>query len=137
MFKALEKLEEVLWRVARLCLPIMYERGKDNKPRCSPSVFYFSLRPLISSVTVSFQSSETSEARRLAGPSGAMSTLLPVLDAALGITMSSKKLQQLIETYEQSMPRQHREFLAEIRKTRSIRKRILEMRPASAGGPDA
>lgn len=73
---------------------------------------------------------------RLAGPSGAMSSLLPAVDAVLGIKTSSEKLRQALATFEMSMPHEHREFLQSLRAGRSIRSRILGLKPSAGEGSE-
>ena len=53
--------------------------------------------------------------RRLAGPSGAMSTLLPLCDAFCDIRMSSAELGKMLEVFEEYMPLEHRELLQTVR----------------------
>ena len=55
------------------------------------------------------------------GPSGAMSSLLPLLDAFLGIEMSNKDLNNLLKQFELSMPVRHRQYLAHVRAQLSCR----------------
>jgi len=125
-------MEEALWRVVRACLPIMYERVEDGTPKCSEQIFYQILRPLIKSGPLTFDKGEDGEEKVfLSGPSGAMSSLLPCIDAALGIKMTSEKLQQAMSKFKLSMPKRHQEFLSEIGTSMSIRQRILLGRPAA------
>lgn len=118
-------LEEALWRVVRACLPIMYDRGEDGVPKCSDHVFYQILRPIIKSGSLMFEGDSTGAPRFLHGPSGAMSSLLPCVDAVLGIQTSSEKLAEAMKRFEFSMPPEHREFLDTLRKGPSIRQRLL------------
>eukprot|EP00927_Polykrikos_kofoidii_P027494 TRINITY_DN24164_c0_g1_i1.p1 TRINITY_DN24164_c0_g1~~TRINITY_DN24164_c0_g1_i1.p1 ORF type:complete len:765 (-),score=103.98 TRINITY_DN24164_c0_g1_i1:141-2246(-) len=74
--------------------------------------------------------------RKLSGPSGAMSSLLPCLDAALGIKMSAEKLKSTLETFSQSMPTEHREFLNSLRGHTSIRDRISNMKSPATDHQD-
>ncbi|CAE8607800.1 unnamed protein product, partial [Polarella glacialis] len=92
LLEHLTSLEEGLWRVARGCLPIMYERQEDGTPKCSEHIFYHTLRPLIGSGSLPFEGDGEPETFKLCGPSGAMSSLLPCIDAVLGIETSSEKL---------------------------------------------
>jgi hypothetical protein len=127
-------LEEALWRVVRACLPIMYERGDDGIPKCSEHVFYHVLRPLIKTMVVEFDCEEPSKKHVLHGPSGAMSSLLPCLDAVLGVPVSSEKLRDALAMFELSMPRPHRQLLKEVRTRETVRKRIQMSRLPGADG---
>ena len=49
------------------------------------------------------------------GPSGAMSSLLPALDAFMGIKLSNAKLSKMLRSFESHMPEPHRAFLHRIR----------------------
>jgi len=124
-------LEEALWRVVRACLPIMYERAEDGTPKCSENIFYQILRPLIKSDSLVFAGVGQ---KKLTGPSGAMSTLLPCVDAALGIPVSSQRLRETLALFEVSMPKEHRRFLADIRGKQTIRDRILALKTENSGG---
>eukprot|EP00927_Polykrikos_kofoidii_P034963 TRINITY_DN29550_c0_g1_i1.p1 TRINITY_DN29550_c0_g1~~TRINITY_DN29550_c0_g1_i1.p1 ORF type:complete len:1127 (-),score=154.54 TRINITY_DN29550_c0_g1_i1:278-3658(-) len=62
--------------------------------------------------------------RKLNGPSGAMSSLLPCIDAALGVEMTSERLKMTLSDFENSTPREHRSFLCALRRTVPIRERI-------------
>jgi len=53
--------------------------------------------------------------QRLCGPSGAMSTILPLCDAFVGVGMSSEVLGRMLAAFEAYMPRRHRELLAQTR----------------------
>lgn len=123
LLQCLVSLEEALWRVVRACLPIMYERSEFGTPKCSENIFYQVLRPLIKSGTVAFEGSDTPVS--LTGPSGAMSSLLPLIDALLGIQTTSPKLREALGMFERSMPVKHRAFLEEMRGRQSIRQRII------------
>eukprot|EP00928_Gymnodinium_smaydae_P054264 TRINITY_DN3806_c0_g2_i1.p1 TRINITY_DN3806_c0_g2~~TRINITY_DN3806_c0_g2_i1.p1 ORF type:complete len:1047 (+),score=117.42 TRINITY_DN3806_c0_g2_i1:43-3183(+) len=126
-------LEESLWRVVRVCLPMMYERDSNGTPKCSENIFYQILRPLIKSGKLEFDG-DVRTTHQLSGPSGAMSSLLPCVDAALGIETTSEKLKGALRSFELSMPREHRAFIAKLRGGPSIRQRILLSRPR-AGEP--
>lgn len=122
-------LEEALLRVVRSCLPIMYERDDDGRPRCNEFIFYHILRPLIGSGKINFGQEELVSVN---GPSGAMSSLMPCCDAALGIEMKSEVLRKAISSFEKSMPREHRDYLGQCRGEESIREYITKSRPGEA-----
>lgn len=64
--------------------------------------------------------------KRLCGPSGAMSAILPLCDAFLGIEMSSQELGTMLRVFEEYMPEPHRGLLALVRGS-SVRPFVLEM----------
>lgn len=129
----LTALEEALWRTVRACMPIMYERAERGTEHgisnCNENIFYQVIRPLISTGAVLFEGDSQEGPRFLHGPSGAMSSLMPAVDAALGIQMTSVKLREALDMFEKSMPQGHRDFLKHLRSRDSIRTRIILARP--------
>lgn len=125
----LHALEEALWRVVRACMPLMYERAADGVPRCSEHIFYQIIRPLISTGSIIFEGTDDPTPRMLHGPSGAMSSLLPAVDAVLGIQTSSEKLAKALKMFQGSMPPEHVDFLTRLRNQQSVRERIQYARP--------
>ncbi|CAE7233052.1 Ido1, partial [Symbiodinium necroappetens] len=78
LLQELHTLEEALWRLASVCLPIMFTRSpSDHSLMCEPFLFFFRLRPYIKSIDVTMDVDDGKEAFTLNGPSGAMSTILP------------------------------------------------------------
>ena len=65
-------------------------------------------------------------ARRLCGPSGAMSGILPLIDAFLQIEMSSPELGAMLKTFGEYMPRPHRDVVREAAAC-SVRPLVLEL----------
>ena len=53
--------------------------------------------------------------QKLSGPSGAMSTILPLCDAFLGIRMTSAELGAMLKDFENYMPTEHRRLLELVR----------------------
>ncbi|CAE7921366.1 pksN [Symbiodinium necroappetens] len=74
-------------------------------------MFFFRLRPYITSVTMEMCGQRYS----LSGPSGAMSTILPAVDALLGIRNTSAELREAVKTFEGYVPKEHRQFLDGLR----------------------
>jgi len=133
--KSLIKLEEALWRVVRACMLLMYERAEDGVSRCNEHIFYQIIRPLISTGMMALEGDPEGE-RLLHGPSGAMSSLMPAVDAVLGIAISSPKLKSAMLLFRGSMPLSHQEFVAKMESAgNNVRTRILFSRPV-AGSPD-
>jgi len=126
----LATIEECFGRVARDALPVMFERNESMGQLCDYSIFFNALRPLMAGGDFVFQGQYDDVAQHLPGPSGAMSTLLPALDAFFGVENSSRKLDDLLRTFSKSMPRPHREFL------RSLRERGASARAAAVAHPE-
>ena len=64
--------------------------------------------------------------RRLCGPSGAMSGILPLVDGFLQIEMSSPELGAMLKTFGEYMPRPHRDVVREAAAC-SVRPLVLEL----------
>lgn len=112
LLQELHLLEEALWRLASVCLPIMFARSpQDHKLLCEPFMFFSRLRPYITSVTMEMCGQRYS----LSGPSGAMSTILPAVDALLGIRNTSAELREAVKRFEGYVPKEHRQFLDGLR----------------------
>ena len=58
-----------------------------------------------------------------------MSTLMPAVDALLGIEVSSAKLKSALEHFEKSMPKSHRTFLTQAQASATVRMRLLLSKP--------
>lgn len=116
---ALAAVEAFFGTVAREKLPLMFERD-DRGALCDYSLFFHRLRPLISGDELTFQGEYDDLPVKLPGPSGAMSTLLPALDAFLGVSNSNHHLHALLAEFALSMPKAHRDFLASVRSARPI-----------------
>lgn len=116
---ALAAVEHSFGIVAREKLPLMFERDGWGA-LCDYSLFFHRLRPLISGAELTFQGEYDDKPVRLPGPSGAMSTLLPALDAFLGVSNSNHHLHTLLAEFALSMPKAHRDFLASVRSARPM-----------------
>eukprot|EP00930_Biecheleria_cincta_P002882 TRINITY_DN103857_c0_g1_i1.p1 TRINITY_DN103857_c0_g1~~TRINITY_DN103857_c0_g1_i1.p1 ORF type:complete len:1148 (-),score=186.84 TRINITY_DN103857_c0_g1_i1:129-3341(-) len=116
LLQELHALEEAMWRVSSVCLPIMYARSQSNQALlCEPFMFFFRLRPYIKSLNLSFQQDETlTEKWMLHGPSGAMSSILPCVDSVLGIKNSSSALRETVKAFESYVPEAHRSFMSQL-----------------------
>ncbi|KAJ8602833.1 hypothetical protein CTAYLR_002626 [Chrysophaeum taylorii] len=115
LVSVLRRIEDSFSRVVRECLPLMFA-DDGGGPIVDAYFFFHRLRPFMSEKTFFLQG----ESRTYPGPSGAMSTLLPVLDAFLGISNTNKDLRSLLRTFEKSMPCEHRDFLHSIRSIRDL-----------------
>lgn len=116
VLQELHALEEAMWRVSSVCLPIMYARSPSNQALlCEPFMFFFRLRPYIKSLDLSFRIDESvTEQWKLHGPSGAMSSILPCVDAVLGIKNSSTALRETVKAFESYVPEAHRAFMSSL-----------------------
>ena len=113
--EALVKIEACFGHVVRDCMPLMFERKGQHGALCDYYFFYERLRPFISGLdAVVFEGEFDDAPAKLPGPSGAMSTLLPVLDGFLGVSNSNETLQALLDDFAASMPVPHRQFLRRI-----------------------
>ncbi|CAJ1459232.1 unnamed protein product [Effrenium voratum] len=133
LLQALRSLEEALWRLTSVCLPIMFARSPEDRTLlCEPFLFYFRLRNYIKSLDVRMEGSD-GELREfhLHGPSGAMSTILPSVDAALGIRNTSAELREAVKNFEMYVPRAHRDFLNKLRNAPQSVKTFIETRKGS------
>eukprot|EP00931_Biecheleriopsis_adriatica_P025319 TRINITY_DN1557_c0_g1_i1.p1 TRINITY_DN1557_c0_g1~~TRINITY_DN1557_c0_g1_i1.p1 ORF type:complete len:936 (-),score=144.25 TRINITY_DN1557_c0_g1_i1:190-2958(-) len=114
LLRALSWLEQALSHVANNCLKIMFERREEDGAFCDPSMFFHRFRPFVSTWKAIFEG-RTDAAIELQGPSGAMSSILPLCDAFLEVRMSSERLGTLLAGFEKYMPEKHRALLARIR----------------------
>eukprot|EP00468_Gymnochlora_sp_CCMP2014_P000111 CAMPEP_0167744344 /NCGR_PEP_ID=MMETSP0110_2-20121227/2537_1 /TAXON_ID=629695 /ORGANISM="Gymnochlora sp., Strain CCMP2014" /LENGTH=977 /DNA_ID=CAMNT_0007628851 /DNA_START=463 /DNA_END=3396 /DNA_ORIENTATION=- len=117
-FKALEM---ALFRLTRTCLPIMFASTKSEGALCDYFMFFHQLRPLIKTWVMTYEGEFNDKPKMFMGPSGAMSSILPCMDALLGIQMSSPKLSKMLRAFEAYIPRRHREFLEVLRKRTNAR----------------
>ncbi|CAE7232948.1 Ido1 [Symbiodinium natans] len=85
-------------------------------------MFFFRLRPYIASVKMNL----CGEQHSLAGPSGAMSTILPAVDALLGIRNTSAELREAVKAFECYIPKAHRDFLDDLRNAPSSVRSFIE-----------
>ena len=61
------------------------------------------------------------EPRHYCGPSGAMSSLLPAVDAYVGIAMTNERLARVLADFETYTPHAHRTFVEKIRSRVTVR----------------
>lgn len=130
LLEELRSLEQNLWRLSSVCLPIMFARSpRDHTLLCEPFLFFFRLRNYIKSLDVKMEkSSEGSDVEEfhLHGPSGAMSSILPAVDALLGICNTSVELREAVTTFEDYVPKAHRLFLERLRNAPQNVKSFIE-----------
>eukprot|EP00913_Durusdinium_trenchii_P002833 g2621.t1 len=97
----------------------MTNPAEDHTLLCEPFLFFFRLRNYIKSIDVKMKA-ETDELMdfHLHGPSGAMSSILPAVDALLGIRNTSVELREAVKKFEDYVPKEHRCFLEKLRNAR-------------------
>jgi len=123
--ECLESLERSMWVVSRICLPLMFKRGglvvdgkrvSSGAPLCDYFMFFNRLRNYIGPLkNVIYEGCFDDKPQNYPGPSGAMSSLLPSLDAFMGIKLSNAKLFKMLRSFESYVPEPHRDFLSQIR----------------------
>jgi len=114
-------LETALFRLTRTCLPIMFASTKSQGALCDYHMFFHELRPLIKTWKIRYEGEYDDKAMTFQGPSGAMSSILPCIDAFLGIEMSSPLLKKMLRGFEAYIPKGHREFLRALREKPNAR----------------
>lgn len=117
----LSNLEAGLFRLARVCLPLMFQTTEDQGALCDYFVFFHELRHFISSWDMMYEGEFDEEKQQECGPSGAMSSILPAVDAFLGIEMSNQQLSCMLRKFENYVPSNHRGVLNRLRAKGSIR----------------
>jgi indoleamine 2,3-dioxygenase len=103
---ALERLHATLQRIPEYCDPYIYYRrvrpfihGWKDHPALPDGVRYLGV------------DQPDSGPRRLRGETGAQSSIVPCVDAALGVTHGDDPLRQYLLEMREYMPAKHREFL--------------------------
>ena len=128
LVSVLRRLEECFGNVVRECLPLMFEHVGEHGALCDYYFFYHRLRPFVVSRDLIFEGEYDDKPVSLPGPSGAMSSLLPALDAFLGVANSNDTLKNLLATFSDSMPRAHREFLDQLSRGDNLRDLVMKIR---------
>lgn len=117
--------------------------------RCAPSIYFQRVRPFIHGWKnhpalpggVAYEGvSELSGPQQLRGETGAQSTIVPVLDALLGVSHAPDPLRAYLDEMRAYMPPGHRAFLAHIETAGSLRtavQRLSGARPELAEVYDA
>jgi len=112
--------------VARRSLDAMYQILLRMPENCDPYIYYNRVRPYIhgfSENPVVYEGVEEygGKPRSFFGETGAQSTIIPALDAALGIKHSPDELRVYLTKMRDYMPSDHRAFLHAIESGPSIR----------------
>jgi indoleamine 2,3-dioxygenase len=119
---ALEALLGTLRRMPERCDPFVYFHrvrpfihGWKNHPALPDGVLYEGV---------------LAEPQRLRGETGAQSTIVPVLDALLGVAHAPDPLREYLDEMRGYMPPGHRAFLAHVEATGGVRAAVRELRGA-------
>jgi indoleamine 2,3-dioxygenase len=123
-------MEALLERAAG-SLAAMNETLARMPEGCSPDVYFRKVRPYIFGFTdVIYEGCEGNMPRSYRGETGAQSSIVPAMLAALGIRHKNSLLTQHLEDMQNYMPRPHREF---VRAQASVREHVKRL-AARAGG---
>lgn len=92
---------------------------------CDSDVYYFNVRPYIFGFNdVVYEGTFGGQPQRFRGQTGAQSSIVPVMVAALGLQHETTGLTQHLDVMKNYMPKPHREFI-EALSTSSIRDAVL------------
>ncbi len=113
------KLENALGAIAD-SVGLMVKSFRRMTEACDSNVYYFKVRPYIFGFDdVIYEGVQAFEGKpqTFRGQTGAQSTIVPALVAALGLAHEQNGLTQHLEIMKAYMPKPHREFLHEMRLT--------------------
>ena len=120
------------------CLEIMHEILLRMPEHCDPYIYYHRVRPYLHGWSnhpalpegLVYQGVDAYAGRpqQFRGETGAQSSLIPSLDAALGITHQEDMLFTYLQEMRQYMPPAHRDFIRRIEQGPSIRQYVLDHR---------
>ena len=119
----MEEMYKILLRMPEHCDPYIYYNrvrpyihGWKNHPALSEGIIYESV------------AAYGSKPQKFRGETGAQSSIVPSLDAALGIEHERGLLHDYLMEMRDYMPPQHRNFIAAIEQSPSIRRFVLSRR---------
>jgi indoleamine 2,3-dioxygenase len=106
--------------------------------RCDPYIYFHRVRPFIHGWKnhpalpsgVVYAGGESSAPLQLRGETGAQSTIVPVLDALLGVAHAPDPLREYLDEMRGYMPPGHRAFLAHVEAEGGVRGAVREQRSA-------
>jgi len=121
---ALEAMLASLRRMPERCDPYVYFtrvrpfiHGWKNHPALPNGVVYEGVAPLLAP-------------QRLRGETGAQSTIVPVLDALLGVAHAPDPLREYLDEMRGYMPPRHRAFLEHVEDRCRVREAVRDLRAA-------
>jgi len=116
----------------------MYQTLLRMPECCDPYIYYNRVRPYLHGwkdnpalphgVTYQGVAEYAGQPQRFRGETGAQSSIVPTLDAALGITHKDDPLRPYLLEMRDYMPPEHRAFIAAVEAGPSIRNYVLEHR---------
>ena len=128
------RLEEVA-----TALEVMLASLRRMPERCDPYIYFSRVRPFIHGWKdhpalpngVAYEGvAELPGPQRLRGETGAQSTIVPVLDALLGVAHAPDPLRAYLDEMRGYMPPRHRAFLEHVESAGSVRGAVRELRAA-------
>lgn len=106
----------------------MIESFHRMPEECDSDVYYFNVRPYIFGFTdVVYEGTFGGQPQSFRGQTGAQSSIVPTLVAALGLQHETTGLTQHLDIMKGYMPKPHREFVAQMGNT-GIREAVLRHR---------
>ena len=105
--------------------------------RCDPSIYFHRVRPFIHGWKnhpalpdgVAYEgATELNGPQRLRGETGAQSTIVPVMDALLGVAHAPDPLREYLDEMRSYMPPGHRAFLAHVETESGVRAAVRALR---------
>jgi indoleamine 2,3-dioxygenase len=121
---ALEAMLASLRRMPESCDPYVYFT------RVRPFIHGWKNHPALPDGVVYEGVPELSGPQRLRGETGAQSTIVPVLDALLGVAHAPDPLREYLDEMRGYMPPRHRAFLEHVEANGSVRGAVRELRAA-------
>ncbi|MRW90060.1 hypothetical protein GJ699_08705 [Duganella sp. FT80W] len=106
-------------------------RVREN---CDPYIFFTRVQPFMQGMKNVVYEGATEYAgvpQNFAGGSGAQSTLMPLLDAALGVRHAGDALITYLHELRRYMPHAHQEFLTQVEQGHSIRDYLITLHDRS------
>jgi len=106
----------------------MIESFHRMPEECNSDVYYFKVRPYIFGFTnVVYEGAFDNQPQNFRGQTGAQSSIVPALVAALGLQHETTGLTQHLDIMKVYMPKPHREFIAQMHES-GIRDAVLRHR---------
>lgn len=132
-----ELVEQYLSYIAR-ALEVMYLTLLKMPERCDPYIYYHRVRPYIhgwkdhpalpNGVIYEGVEEYGGKPKQFRGETGAQSSIIPTLDAALGIEHGDDPLRPYLAEMREYMPPEHRAFIEAIEGGPSIRQYVIKHR---------
>ena len=118
---ALDRLNATLDRVPERCDPYIYYR------RVRPYIHGWKDHPALpNGLTYEGVEKYRGEPQRFRGETGAQSSIVPLLDAGLGITHQDDALATYLQEMRQYMPPRHRELIAHVERRSAVREAVRD-----------